>query len=87
MYVKLYGSMQNLGHIILSRNLILQKCFFTLWHLFTGVPGQGVLDKIRGVDTDFQPWTLQEQTCPDLQVKPDKFVTVKFRVENQCPLP
>ena len=48
---------------------------------------QGVLDKIRGVDTDFQPWILQWQTCPDLQLKSDKFVTVKFRVENQCPLP
>ena len=48
-----------------------------------GVSNQGVLDKIRGVDTYFQ----QKQTCPDLQVKPDKFVTAKFRVENQCPLP
>ena len=46
-----------------------------------------MLDKIRGVDTDFQPWILQQQTCPDLQVKPDKFVTVKFWVENECPLP
>ena len=48
---------------------------------------QGALDKIGGVGPDFQPWILQQQTCPDLQVKPGKFVTVKFRVENQCPLP
>ena len=59
--------------------------FLNSWNHYT--LSQGVLDKIRGVDTDFQPWILQQQTCPDLQVKPGKFVAVKFRVETELPLP